>query len=261
MGAGDGPSIRGVKPDPDAFIDAGGGLIAEREAALSAAVAEQLRMGTPIPSGEVLHQLADQEAAIAAQLKTFAAGAGDGAMRAGAMQGAMQRRDAGRDAGRDAAARCRAPASLSALVRWRRRGFPTSRRRGGGDAAAARAAAQGRNGRQTSDGSCADARRQSVGRGAGTRATRAGGGSGSGSGNNSGGGGDSELIGKGQQQQSRGARLDHPHASPLAAPIAEKPVEDSTVLGFLASPILEGEVVDGWRTGATRAISMTGPPP
>ena len=48
------------------------------------------------------------------------------------------------------------------------------------------------------------------------------------------------MIGKGQQQQSRGALapLDQPHASPLAAPIAEKPVEDSTVLGFLASPIL-----------------------
>ena len=68
------------------------------------------------------------------------------------------------------------------------------------------------------------------------------------------------MAGKGQQQQSRGALspLDH-DASPLAAPIAEKPphivdqvgvdAADSTVLGFLSSPILEGEVVDGWRHG------------
>ena len=240
MGAGDGPSIRGVKPDPDAFIDAGGGPIAEREAALSAAVAEQLRMGTPIPSGEVLHQLADQEAAIAAQLKTFAAGAGDGAMRAGAMRaGAMQ--GAMQGAGVVVGARkisgdedFRLPDGAAAAA-----------------AAAARAAAQGRNGRQTSDGSCADARRKQRAGSGDSSDARAGGGSGSGSGNNSGDGGDSELIGKGQQQQSRGALapLDHPHASPLAAPIAEKPVEDSTVLGFLASPILEGEVVDGWRAG------------
>ena len=253
MGAGDGPSIRGVKgpsrisdADPDAFIDGGGGPIAEREATLAAAVAAQLRMGTPIGSGEVLHQLADQEAALAAQLKTFAAGAaGDGAMPAGAMPAGARQGADGVVGGRkiSGAEDFRLPDGAAAAT-----------------AAAARAAAQGRNGRQASDGSCADARRKQRAGSGDSSDARAGGGSGSGSGNNSGDGGDSELAGKGQQQQSRGALspLDH-DASPLAAPIAEKPphivdqvgvdAADSTVLGFLSSPILEGEVVDGWRHG------------
>ena len=271
MGAGDGPSmsIRGVKcphrvsdADPEAFIDGGGGQIAEREAALAAAVAAQLRMGTPnlgsqmgtpnLGSGEVLHQLADQEAALAAQLKAFAdSGGGDGAMHAaGAMQGAAGNLVGARDISGSEDFRLPDGASAAHI-------------------AAARAAAQGRNGRQASDGSAAsDARRKQRAGSGDSSDARAGGGSGGGSGNDSGGsdGGDSNRRasnpGEGQQQQSRGALspLDHTHASPLAAPIAERPplvvdqvgvdAADSTVLGFLASPpILEGEVADGWRQG------------
>jgi hypothetical protein len=138
--------------------------------------------------------------------------------------------------------------------------------------AAAQAAAQGRNGRQASDGSCADARRkQRAGSGDSSDARAGGGGGGGGGGNsgsgvNSGDGGDSNHNSGGQQQQSRvldPAGLDH-EAPPLATPIAVKPhlvhhgVDagdgDALLVNFLATPIdpMGGpdDGIDGWRQPA-----------
>ena len=88
MGAGDGPSIRGVKPDPDAFIDAGGGPTAERAVAGPRATPDGYpdwiwRSSPPArrPGGCPRRPAEDVRRGAA----------GDGAMRAGAMQaGAMQ---------------------------------------------------------------------------------------------------------------------------------------------------------------------------
>ena len=229
------------------FIDGSalpaGGQIAEREAALAAAVAAQLQMSTQMANdngvdtaglglGDVI---ADQEAALAARLNA--------------------RSPAPNDDGRSV------PSG---------EGFQLPAAAAAAGLAAAQAAAQGRNGRQASDGSCADARRkQRAGSGDSSDARAGGGGGGggnSGSGVNSGDGGDSNHNSGGQQQQSRvldPAGLDH-EVPPLATPIAVKPhlvhhgVDagdgDALLVNFLATPIdpMGGpdDGIDGWRQPA-----------
>ena len=230
------------------FIDGpalpAGGQIAEREAALAAAVAAQLQMSTQMANdngvdtaglglGDVI---ADQEAALAARLNA--------------------RSPAPNDDGRSN------PSG---------EGFQLPAAAAAAGLAAAQAAAQGRNGRQASDGSCADARRKQRAGSGDSSDARAGGGGGGGGGNsgsgvNSGDGGDSNHNSGGQQQQSRvldPAGLDH-EAPPLATPIAVKPhlvhhgVDagdgDALLVNFLATPIdpMGGpdDGIDGWRQPA-----------
>ena len=130
---------------------AAAGQIAEREAALAAAVAAQLQMSTQMANdngvdtaglglGDVI---ADQEAALAAQLNA--------------------RSPAPNDDGRSN------PSG---------EGFQLPAAAAAAGLAAAQAAAQGRNGRQASDGSCADARRKQRAGSGDSSDARAGGGGG-----------------------------------------------------------------------------------
>ena len=112
--------------------------------------------------------------------------------------------------------------------------------------AAAQAAAQGRNGRQASDGSCADARRKQRAGSGDSSDARAGGGGGGGGGNsgsgvNSGDGGDSNHNSGGQQQQSRvldpaGWTTRHPRSRPQSPSSRTSCTTASTrVTGMLCS--------------------------
>ena len=230
------------------FIDGpalAAGQIAEREAALAAAVAAQLQMSTQmaqtnVPDGGVDTAglglgdvIADQEAALAAQLNA----------RSPALN------DDGRSNPGGEGFQLPAAAAAAGL-------------------AAAQAAAQGRNGRQASDGSCADARRKQRAGSGDSSDARAGGGGGGGGGNsgsgvNSGDGGDSNPNSGGQHQQSRvlDPGLDH-ETPPLDTPIAVKPHlvhhgvdagDGEALLGFLATPIDPmgpDDGIDGWRQPA-----------
>ena len=216
MGAGDGPSIRGVKgpsrisdADPDAFIDGGGGQIAEREPRSPPPSPRNSGWVPRIPDGHL-------------RRSSPPARRPGGCPRRPAedvRRGRRRRRRCGR--ARCRRARCRAPAAPSALGRFpapRISDFPTAprRRRRRRRARLLRAETGAR--RRTDR---ARTRVASSARGAGIRATRAPA-AGAAAGRQQqrrerwrlG-----ALAGKGQQQQSRGALspLDHTRVPPRSA--------------------------------------------